>query len=438
MLATIIPHELSGSIRSVASKSEAHRSFICAAFADGITDITCHTASKDIDATIACLETLGAHFAKTAKGYRVSPIKQPKHVLFNLRRFDLNCGESASTLRFLLPLVCALGRKVELHVEGTLAHRPLTPFYEELTSHGARLSPEGSYPLSVSGQIKGGRFVLPGNISSQFVSGLLMAAPLMEQDLEVLVTEPVESAPYIDLTCSVLAKFGVGVEKTHVTENDTEYLRFYVSDNVRYQTPGLLEVEGDWSNAAFWLTAGALGSGVEVTDLNMQSKQGDRTILAALSLVGARVSRHGSTATAMYDHLRAIQLNVADTPDLVPPLAIVAAFAEGTSKFSGVQRLRLKESDRLQSITAAISALGGRAYIEGDDTLVIEGHGSLDGGSVDGESDHRIVMMAAVAASFTNNPTTVTHAEAIAKSYPTFFEDFRALGGNVELTDTTE
>ena len=140
----------------------------------------------------------------------------------------------------------------------------------------------------------------------------------------------------------------------------------------------------------------------------------------------------------MYDHLRAIQLNVADTPDLVPPLAIVAAFAEGTSKFSGVQRLRLKESDRLQSITAAIGALGAQAYIEGDDTLVIEGHGSLDGGSVDGKSDHRIVMMASVAASFANNPTTITHAEAIAKSYPTFFEDFRALGGNVELTDTTE
>ena len=434
MLATITPHELFGTVSAVASKSEAHRVFICAACADTVTDIDCNASSKDIDATIACLEALGAHFTRTVRGYRVSPIKQPKHTFFQLKKIELPCGESGSTLRFLLPVAGALGRKVEFHAEGMLVQRPLAPLYGQLTEHGVRLSPEGAYPLALSGRLSGGRFVLPGNISSQFVSGLLMAAPLMEQDLEVLVATPVESAPYVDLTIKTLADFGVGVETTYLVEAGKEYARFYVSGNFSYKTPGQLEIEGDWSNAAFWLTAGALGNGIEVTNLAMQSAQGDRAILAALSLIGARVSRHGNNAAASFDHLRSIQLNVSDTPDLVPPLAVAAAFARGSTVFTHAERLCLKESDRLATIANALNALGGQASVQ-DGALHVEGMEGLDGGEVSGSSDHRIVMMAAIAAAYADGPTTITNAEAVAKSYPTFFEDFRSLGGIVKLSD---
>ena len=422
----VYPGELAGGIEAIASKSEAHRLLICASFADGVTDIDCNTTSKDIDATAGCLRSLGAQITRTARGFRVVPAREAA------AGAALDCGESGSTLRFLLPVVAALGRDAALTGHGRLPERPLSPLYEELVAHGAGLSPQGSNPLEVRGRIGAGRYEIAGNVSSQYVSGLLLAAPLMDGAVEVLVTEPVESLPYIDITCAALARFGVEVERAKFDDGEKRGLLFKVPAGAKLRTPGLVSVGGDWSNAAFWLAAGALsGTGVEVDGVDMRSTQGDRAVLGALALLGAGIARGARSVAARPERLRGCRLDVRSCPDLVPPLAAVAALSDGETQIVGAARLRIKESDRLQTVSGAINALGGRAE-QTDDGLVIQGAEKLAGGEVDAANDHRIAMMAAVLATRAEAPVTIRGAECVAKSYPAFFEDFRALGGRCE------
>lgn len=435
MNVTVSPGALSGELRAPSSKSEAHRLLICAAFAPGTTDIDCSTTSQDIDATIGCLEALGARVARTRRGFRVVPVRgtsasdnvpEPRgHAL-------LDCGESGSTLRFLLPVVAALGVGASLTGHGRLPERPLSPLYEELVAHGVDLSPQSEMPLRVEGRLRPGRFTLPGDVSSQFVSGLLMAAPLMAGPVEVVVGEPVESRPYIDLTVRALARFGIEVSETRVhTAAGGSARSFVVSAPRGLTSPGELGVGGDWSNAAFWLAAGAIaGEGVRVFGLDPTSAQGDRQVLGALALLGARVGREADGATSAPDRLHGHDLDMSSCPDLVPPLAAVAAVAEGTTRLTGAARLKIKESDRLATVSAAIRALGGHAQ-ETADGLVIEGSSELAGGTVDAAGDHRIAMMAAVLAARCTGPTTILGAECVAKSYPAFFEDLSSLGGTL-------
>ena len=432
MNVTIQPGALSGEIEAPSSKSEAHRLLICAAFAPGTTDIDCTTTSQDIEATIGCLNALGARIARTERGFRVRPVPgsaASDNLPAPAQESLLDCGESGSTLRFLLPVVAALGCDARLTGHGRLPERPLSPLYEELVSHGSELGPQGQMPLAVGGKLRAGRFSLPGNVSSQYVSGLLLAAPLLRAPVEVVVTEPVESRPYIDLTISALARFGVQVTETRVTDALGHPARAFVAEGADgLSTPGHVSVGGDWSNAAFWLAAGALGNGpVAVSGVDVNSAQGDRQILAALALLGARVVRGPEGAAAGPDHLAGRTIDVSSCPDLVPPLAAVAAVAEGTTRITGAARLRIKESDRLATVSAAINALGGHAEAL-DDGLVIQG-GPLVGGTVDAANDHRIAMMAAVLATRATGPTTIVGAECVAKSYPAFFEDFQALDG---------
>lgn len=435
MNVTIGPGPLAGELRAPSSKSEAHRLLICAAFAPGTTDIDCSTSSEDIDATIGCLEALGARIARTRRGFRVVPVRGTSasgNVPEPSAGALLDCGESGSTLRFLLPVVAALGRGASLTGRGRLPERPLSPLYEELVAHGVSLSPQGRMPLEVSGRLRPGRFSLPGDVSSQFVSGLLMAAPLMGGPVEVVVAEPVESRPYIDLTVSVLGRFGVEVTESGSATPAGEPARSLVVSSPRgLAGPGSLSVGGDWSNAAFWLAAGAIGgAGVRVSGLDPSSAQGDRQVLGALSLMGARVGRSADGASCAPDRLRGRNVDVSSCPDLVPPLAAVAAVAEGTTRFTGAARLRIKESDRLATVSAAVRALGGSAE-ETPDGLVIEGRPGLPGGTVDAAGDHRIAMMAAVLATRCAGPTTIVGAECVAKSYPAFFEDLSSLGGTL-------
>ena len=435
MNVTIKPGALGGQITAPSSKSEAHRLLICAALSPGTTDIDCTSTNDDIDATIGCLEALGARVARTSLGFRVVPI--PGTSASDNRpegRADalLDCRESGSTLRFLLPVVAALGRGARLTGSGRLPQRPLSPLYEQLVEHGAELSPQGRMPLVVGGRARAGRYELPGDVSSQYVSGLLMAAPLMGGPVEVLVREPVESRPYIDLTISAVERFGVEVSETASKTDDGAPARSFVASAPRgLSSPGSVSVGGDWSGAAFWLAAGALrGDGVAVAGLDLGSAQGDRQVLAALALLGARVLRCPEGAACAPELLVAHDLNVASCPDLVPPLAAVAALAEGTTRIRGAERLRLKESDRLVTVSAAINALGGRATVV-DDGLDVEGVGELAGGVVDAAGDHRIAMMAAVLACRCASPVTIAGAECVSKSYPAFFEDYAALGGAV-------
>lgn len=435
MNATIEAGPLTGELDAPSSKSEAHRLLVCAAFAPGLTDVSCATSSDDIEATASCLEALGARIARTRGGFRVRPVPGTSATdnLPEARRGALlDCGESGSTLRFLLPVVAALGCDARLTGRGRLPERPLSPLYEELEAHGARLSGQGSLPLSVGGRLEPGRFFLPGDVSSQFVTGLLLAAPLLRAPVEVVVAEPVESAPYIDITVSALRTFGVEVsEGGALTDGGRPARSYVVCAPDGYVTPGEVSVGGDWSNAAFWLAAGAIGEeGVAVRGLDLASAQGDRQILAALALLGARVLRRPGGAACERERLRGRELDVSSCPDLVPPLAAVAAVAEGTTRMRGAARLRIKESDRLETVSAAICALGGRARAV-DDGLVIEGVPELAGGTVDAANDHRIAMMASILASRCTGPVTVLGAECVAKSYPAFFEDLAALGGIV-------
>lgn len=286
-------------------------------------------------------------------------------------------------------------------------------------------------PLSVRGKLESGRYEIAGNVSSQYVSGLLLAAPLMDGGCEVLVTEPVESLPYIDITVAALAQFGVEVAREKFDDGERRGLLFRVPAGSRLRTPGQVRVGGDWSNAAFWLAAGALSKdGVTVEGVDLRSTQGDRAILAALAMLGARVERGASSVTVRPDALRGCKLDVRSCPDLVPPLAAVAVCAQGTTTICGAERLRIKESDRLQTVSDAVRALGGRVD-QTADGLVIEGVAELSGGVADAANDHRIAMMSAVLAARAQGPSAIRGAQCVAKSYPAFFEDYASLGGNV-------
>ena len=433
----ITPHELSGSVNAISSKSVAHRLLICAALADKPCNLECDTTSADIMATVDCLRELGAHITRTQTGFRVVPIKQRgRH--FWMPRAKLDCRESGSTLRFLLPVICALSTKAALSMGGKLPQRPLSPLYEQLIASGAQITPQGTVPMMVSGAMHAGIFRMPGNVSSQYVSGLLMAAPLLSDTLQVVVTEPVESRPYIQLTINAMQQFGVPVYTERTVEFDQKVTIYTVDGSARYSSPQTAYVEGDWSNAAFWLCAAALGgNGIAVNQLNLSSAQGDRSIMAALARFGARISRKGKSALALADHIDACVLDVADFPDLVPPLAVVAALGKGTTQLTRAGRLRLKESDRLQTVCQGLSALGATIHIQ-DDGLVIEGVEQLKGGVVDASNDHRIAMMAALAAVRCEGDVIIRGAHCVTKSYPHFFEDYAQLGGLVEKIEEVQ
>jgi len=422
---TIIPHHLDGSVAALPSKSMAHRLMILAALSQGITDFVCPSLSEDVKATLRCLKAIGAPAMGTRDGLRMVPV-----TVGGVRRnAQLDVGESGSTLRFLLPILAALGRGATFVGHGRLAERPLSPLDEQLELHGVTLSARGSFPLVVGGTLSGGDFQLPGNVSSQFVSGLLMAGPLLEGGVRIAVSEHVESKGYIDLTIDALARFGVRVDERRAKIDGTSCLVFQVPEGSRLVTPGTCVVEGDWSNAAFWLAAGALGSQpLSVTGLDLSSRQGDRAIMAALAMMGARMGRSSGIVAASREALHGRDIDVSGIPDLVPPLAAVASVAQGTTRLSRAGRLRLKESDRLQTISATIRALGGAAEVDGDD-LVIEGVETLSGGTVDAANDHRIAMMASICAAYAAGPTTILGADCVSKSYPGFFHDFRSLGG---------
>ena len=407
MNVTIQPSALAGAVPAVPSKSMAHRLLILSALCDDATELDCPATSQDIEATRRCMAALKEGDVNAT--------------------CVLDCGESGSTLRFLLPVVGALNSRVRFLRRGRLAARPLAPLDEQLRAHGMRIEEDGD-DLVVEGQLHGGSFSLPGNVSSQYVSGLLLAAPLLQNPVEVFVSTPIESRPYISLTMAALARFGVEVVCDRVGMGNNACERFALQPTT-LAGPSSLAVEGDWSAAAFWLAAGALEEeGLTVFGLDLMSAQGDRSVLAALAAFGARIARQGNAARATHNAPRAASLDVSSIPDLVPPLAAVAATTPGTSRLRNAGRLRLKESDRLATVCAAINAMGGKADVAGDD-LCVEGVAQLRGGEVNAANDHRIAMAAAVMATHAQGPTTICGAECVAKSYPGFWEDYRMLGG---------
>ena len=370
------------------------------------------TTCDDIERTADCLCALGAVITPVDGGVRVTPIKRDavrKNAL-------LDCGESGSTLRFLLPIVAALGTGATFIRRGRLPTRPLAPLDALLTEKGCSLTEDGAM-LRVTGKINPGDYSIAANVSSQYITGLLFALSLLDKNSTLTLTGKVESAPYITLTLRALAAFGAAPEESFEGH-------FLVKGAAQpLQSPESVTVEGDFSGAAFPLALGAIGKHpVTVSGLNSQTAQGDAEILTLLARFGATIMATDSAVTVSPAPLHGIRIDATDIPDLVPILAVVATGATGETVITGAARLRLKESDRLETTAAMLRAVGADVTLT-DDGLTIRGGKPLTGGTVDAAGDPRIAMSAAVLSLLTEGPLTLTGAEAVSKSYPTFFKE---------------
>ena len=403
---TIQPTLLSGGIMPPSSKSQGHRAVIAAALAGGESTLHRLAGSQDIDATIACVSAMGAEVERAREdtlrvrglGGHVSQKKS------DLPPFD--CGESGSTLRFLIPVALAVTGGGIFTGRGRLMDRPQQPYFD-LFGEKDIFYEQKDGVLTVKGVLKPGAYRLPGNVSSQFVTGLLYALPLLEGDSEIVLTTPLESEGYVDMTLETLEQFGIRAQRQ---EN-----RFFIPGGQHYQSRDM-KIEADWSQAAFWYAANALGCRVDIQGMNDASKQGDRV-----------VEQYCTKLAVSGD----VELDVSQCPDLVPALAAMAAVRQGTTHITNAARLRIKESDRLAAVTRALNGLGADVT-ELADGLVVVGRNGLAGGvEVDSCNDHRIAMMAAVAAVRCERPVTVLDAQCVAKSYPGFWEDYEKLGGKI-------
>jgi len=403
----IQPGSLSGTVTPPSSKSQAHRLILCAALARGTSIIGNAALSQDIRATLRCAEALGARWELEGSTLRVTgmggsaisiPGGEPP-------RFD--CGESGSTLRFFIPVALATAGGGIFTGQGRLMERPQEPYFRLFREKGiSYVQREGE--LVIRGRLEPGEYGIPGNVSSQFFTGLFFALPLLEGDSTVCMTAPLESRDYLSLTLEALGDSGIAVTK--------EGNRFHIPGGQHYQ-PQRREMEADWSQAAFWYAANFLGGRVEIRGLNPASAQGDRVIASHC----CQLARPGD-----------VDLNVSQCPDLVPPLAVMAALRSGTCRLTNAARLRMKESDRLKTVTRTLGALGAQVE-EGEDSLTIHGVDRLKGGvTVDCQNDHRIAMMAAAVAVKCVKPICLTGAECVEKSYPQFWEHYRMLGGKAD------
>lgn len=421
MHAVISPSQLSGKIRVPPSKSASHRALICAALADGTSRIHNIRQSKDILATVQAMKAAGAEFEFNGDSVVVTGIGGKT----NVKNADIYCNESGSTLRFIIPICCALGINAQYFGKGKLPSRPITPYLTEFVDHGVSFDYQGTMPFRTSGRLFGGKFYIDGGISSQFITGLLLALPLVNGESEIHINGRLESKPYIDITIDVLKQFSIKVFQT-------EY-GYKVSGGQRFK-PCDFTVEADFSQAAFFLVASALkGNKIECTGLNLSSVQGDKHIIDILRSCGAEIKADNSSISVCADTLSPFKVSAADIPDLVPALCVLGAACRGKSEISDIERLRIKESDRVASSIALVNSLGGKAY-EQSGKIIIEGNGEkLSGGTIDSFNDHRIAMAAAVAACICRSDAIIKNCEAVNKSYPCFYEDYNKIGGKANV-----
>ncbi|MBQ9910907.1 MAG: 3-phosphoshikimate 1-carboxyvinyltransferase [Lachnospiraceae bacterium] len=497
MIRVVSPGPRTGSLKMPSSKSAAHRMLMLAALSECRTGVLMETVSKDVAATIECLEALGAGFKKTGEDvYLVTPVRRtpapsrafsPKDnaierpeafaqsldlasdilkdfkteskedhegvtVSFGpedalkagrvktaaewlslpekeIRKEEtilplpkgakhLYCKESGTTLRFMLPLAAALGVPSVFHMEGRLSQRPIEPLKDALEAHGVTIRRSGDL-MVLEGQLEPGDYVIPGNVSSQFVSGLLFSLPLLSGESRLTVTQKLESEAYVMMTEEALRTANIAFSKNGAV--------YTVPGRQRYLPPNELSVESDWSSAAVFFCMGALSEhGISASNMNMRSCHADRRILDILSSFGAKVSERGGIVTVRKGTLKGLTIDASESPDLVPALCALSCAAEGKTRIENAGRLRLKESDRIKSTVKMLRALGADIEEE-QEGIVICGTGLLHGGTVDVSNDHRIVMAAAVAAGLCTGAVRIPDSECVEKSYPSFFKDLGTL-----------
>ena len=407
MIARITPAPLRGQIDAIPSKSEAHRALICAALSDRETVLRMGPGSEDIDATVRCLTAFGAKILQEEGALRISPI------VCTPATAEADCGESGSTLRFLLPVAAALGIDARFRMHGRLPQRPISPLDLLLVQGGCTLQRPRADVLCICGRLRPGDYTLPGNVSSQYISGMLFALSLLEGESTLSIQGKLESAGYVEMTLKALRAFGVSPVQSGN--------RFFIRGR-HFQSPGEVRIGGDWSNAAFWLCADKMpGCEIKVRGLDPDSAQGDRQILRELE----RMQACGNEEC---------EVDASNIPDLIPALAACACARGQKMRVIHAQRLRIKESDRLAAIARTLNALGAQVR-ESEDGLSILASGAPSGGKVDAWGDHRIAMMAAIFSCACMGAVEITGAEAVNKSYPGFWQDFRRLGGRVEWTE---
>ena len=402
----IYPSKLIGTVSAPSSKSYSHRMIIAAALADGISEISNVTDSNDITVTSQAMEALGANVLSDSGTYTVRGIKTPA------AKADIDCGESGSTLRFIIPVAAALGTTATLNGHAKLPQRPITPYTREFPKKGVTFEPQSGLPITITGRLRAGEYNLEGDVSSQFITGLMLALPLCEEDSAIKLMSPLQSKPYADMTIAALKKFGVDIR-----EMKLDGLPLYLIKGGQKYKPCRIAVEGDYSQAAFFFTANALGSEINVTNLDPDSVQGDKEILNIIASCGREMNPFTADA--------------GNIPDLVPILAVLGSMTKGQSKIINGARLKIKESDRLLAVSEMLNTLGGKVKVL-DDGLYIEPVEKLKGGEIDSFGDHRIAMCAAIAATRSENNVVIENAESVEKSYPKFFEDYKTLGGKID------
>lgn len=414
------PFVPNGTVNVPPSKSDVHRAIICAAMANGVSRISPVALSNDIKATIGCIKALGADAVLENNVLTVDGTNMYKN-----KTALLDCGESGSTLRFFIPIAAVGNINATFVGKGKLPQRPIGIFTEALPKAGTVCKTEGGLPLEIKGQLKSGIFEIPGNVSSQFITGLLLALPILEGDSEIVLTSPLESVGYIAMTIRTMKQFGVNID---TTENGWHIKGGQTYKSCNYTT------DGDWSQAAFFMVLGAIGGKVTVKGVAKDSTQGDKKCAEILARFGAKVTQLDNEVTVEKGELKAITIDASQIPDLVPVLSVCAAFAKGTTKIINAERLRIKECDRLKATAELLNNLGGKVK-ELSDGLEITGVSSLKGGNVNGYNDHRIVMSAAVCAARSDEDITATFAMSINKSYPDFYIDYNSIGGKANVLD---
>ena len=420
MRVTFEKTSVSGEVTVPPSKSMAHRALICAALAQGESTLSNVAFSQDIEATIRALRAFGAKIEPLGGGrVRVRGMGMPR-----APRGPVDCGESGSTLRFLIPLAALTGGPVRFVGRGRLMERPQTVYRDLFHDKGIRFTQDAE-GITVEGRLRPGDYAVDGDVSSQFITGLLLALSLLDGPSTLSVRPPFESASYVALTLAAMRDFGVPVEQRENT--------FCINCENKYKQKNI-RVEGDWSQAAFFAVLGSIVGGVSVHGLRMDSLQGDRAILSVLERCGARITPLPDGCRFEKSELRGTSIDLADCPDLGPVLMVLGLFCQGGTHIAHARRLRIKESDRIAAMEQEIRTLGGTISSTEDDVYVEKS--VLHGGAVYSHNDHRIAMAMAVAALAAGLPLAIEGAEAVRKSYGDFWRDIQALGAEVHTDGT--